>query len=468
MSWVDGLKKHSWQIASVMIGGLILVIAVVGLIELRLNESVRGIVVQAIQDDLEVEDKADAVRLAVLDVRHYHDNLIFGGPSPRRIQEFDAAYQNLLSKIDSLNKVDINGLDSINPGDLHRGAELYYNHFRPAIELYESDRTSFELASDEGLMLLAKLERDVRQVERYGEQLATKSVEDVENSVNHIRVLLIGKLIGYILIGATLAYLIIRILRAQQKVAADLANTLQIKSDFIADISHELRTPLTVLRANAEVALDLERTCVHTELLEEIVRESSHMSHMVEDLLFLARSDAGALPYDWEIVSLPSLLRELAERGNVLARQYGAHVHIGPMAEGKVRIDRTRLIQAILILIDNAAKYGPTGNIITLCANKMGNEAQMEVQDQGSGISEEPLAKIFDRFYRMDEARAHKRDGSGLGLAIAKSIITAHGGRIEAESVLQQGTIIRCYLPLLKAPASVQLPAEPALTQNAV
>ncbi|MCB0084084.1 MAG: hypothetical protein KDE47_24265 [Caldilineaceae bacterium] len=367
-----------------------------------------------------------------------------------------------------MHKVDITGLDSINAGDLHRGAELYYNHFRPAIELYESDRTSFELASDEGLMLLAKLERDVRQVERYGEQLATKSVEDVENSVNHIRVLLIGKLIGYVLIGVTLAYLIIRILRAQQKVAADLANTLQIKSDFIADISHELRTPLTVLRANAEVALDLERACVHTELLEEIVRESSHMSHMVEDLLFLARSDAGALPYDWEIVYVPSLLRELAERGNVLARQYGAHVHIGPMTEGKVRIDRTRLIQAILILVDNAAKYGPTGNIITLCATKMGGEVQMEVQDQGPGISEEHLAKIFDRFYRMDEARAHKRDGSGLGLAIAKSIITAHGGRIEAESVLQQGTIIRCYLPLLKAPASVQLPAEPALTQNAV
>ncbi|MCB0099947.1 MAG: hypothetical protein KDE46_29645, partial [Caldilineaceae bacterium] len=223
-----------------------------------------------------------------------------------------------------------------------------------------------------------------------------------------------------------------------------------------------------VLRANAEVALDLERACVHTELLEEIVRESSHMSHMVEDLLFLARSDAGALPYDWEIVYVPSLLRELAERGNVLARQYGAHVHIGPMTEGKVRIDRTRLIQAILILVDNAAKYGPTGNIITLCATKMGGEVQMEVQDQGPGISEEHLAKIFDRFYRMDEARAHKRDGSGLGLAIAKSIITAHGGRIEAESVQQQGTTIRCYLPLLKVPHSVQVPAEPTLTQNAV
>ncbi|MEZ4713203.1 MAG: ATP-binding protein [Caldilineaceae bacterium] len=449
------------------ISGLILAIAVVGFIELNINESVRGIVTQAIQDDLELEDRAEEVRLAVLDIRHYHDNLVFGGPTPRRIQEFDAAYQNLLAKIDALDEVHLTTRQSPTADELRQMAEDYYTTFRPAIELFAHDRRSFELASDEGLMLLARLERAVRQLERLGEQLADQSVAEVQSSVNHVRMLLVGKLVGHILIGATLALMIVRIIQDQQRVAADLANTLQIKSDFIADISHELRTPLTVLRANAEVALDLDRTCVHTEMLEEIVRESSHMTHLVEDLLFLARSDAGALPYAWETVNLRALLNDFAERAQPLVRKYGAHIRVHLTADGHVRVDRMRLVQALLILVDNAAKYGSDGNIITLTLKQVANQAQIEVVDNGPGIPAEDLAKIFERFYRVDQARSNEKESTGLGLAIAKSIIAAHGGRIEAESAIHQGATMRCYLPLIKAPNAVRLPAEARLTNTA-
>ena len=122
------------------------------------------------------------------------------------------------------------------------------------------------------------------------------------------------------LAGAGLAYLIVQNTREKQQAARQLERALESKNAFIADASHELRTPLTVLRANAEVGLSLDRSCVHTELLEEIVQESVRMTAIVEDLLFLARSDADAVPLEREWISLGPFA-ELAERAGTLARE---------------------------------------------------------------------------------------------------------------------------------------------------
>jgi two-component system, OmpR family, sensor histidine kinase VicK len=467
MTWLKGLQQHSWRLASVSIVGLLLAIAAAGLIALGVNNRVRSILVQTIQYDLELEDRADDLRIAVLDMRHYHRNIVFGGPSPRRIEDFESAYQRLLGYIDQLDQMGLDAPNLLSPDELREIAERYYANFRPAIDLHDTDMQAFELASDDGLWMLAELEDDADRIERFGEREAGEALLGVQTAANSARALLITKLIGHILIGAGLAYLIIRILREQQEAAAELARALQIKTDFIADISHELRTPLTVLRANAEVALDLKAECVHNDLLKEIVQESEHMTRLVEDLLFLARADAGAVPLEQEWVNIRSFLTELAERATILARRHDALISLELAAEGLVRIDRTRLAQAILILVDNAAKYSPPGNTITLSATLQGADIVIEVADQGFGISEQELPRVFERFYRVDKARTRKPGGAGLGLAIAKNIITAHGGRIEAESVINQGTKIRYCLPMLTASQPARPPAEPLVVVNA-
>jgi len=431
------------------ISGLLVAIAVAGLLALGINERVRGVLIRALQYDLEIEDRADDLRAAILDMRHYHRNLVFGTPSPRRLTDFETAYEQLLFHIDRLNELGIQDTNLPPPEELRQLAEHYYTEFRPAIDLYQDDPQAFDLASDDGLWLLAELESDALRFERFGEREAADALYGVETAANSARVLLILKLTGHILIGAVLAYLIVRNLREQRRAATELARALQMKTDFIADMSHELRTPLTVLRANAEVALDLESPCAHTDLLKEIVQEAEHMTRLVEDLLFLARSDAGAVPLELKLVHIHSFLTDLAERASTFARRHDAAVRTELAAEGLVWIDRERIAQAVLNLIDNAAKYSPSGKTITLSSALCGAEVMIEVADQGSGISEEDLPLIFERFYRVDKARTRKQGGVGLGLAIAKSIITAHGGRVEAESVLNQGTKMRYYLPLV-------------------
>ena len=231
-----------------------------------------------------------------------------------------------------------------------------------------------------------------------------------------------------------------------------LARTLQEKSDFLADVSHELRTPLTVIRGSAEVGLELDRNCVHREALEDIVKESTRVQRMVEDLLFLARSDSGELPVDLEEMDIPLFLAELAGRTVALARGWEATLKLGLTGEGRIRIDRARVEQAVLNLIDNAAKYGSTGDLIALTSTVTSGELRIEVADKGPGIPQEALAHIFDRFYRVHGAPAPKRGGTGLGLPIAKTIAEAHGGRIEAKSRVGEGTTMSLHIPLVDEP----------------
>lgn len=468
MTWLQGLHVRSWWLANMSISGLLVAIAVAGLLALGINERVRSVLVQALQYDLEIEDRADDLRVAVLDMRHYHRNLVFGGPSARRLTDFEAAYAQLLSHIDRLTALGIADASLPPPTQLRQLAQHYYTEFQPAIALYQENPQAFDLASDDGLWLLAELESNALRFERFGEREAADALQGVETAANSARTLLIIKLVGHILIGAGLAYLIIRNLREQRRTAAELAHALQTKTDFIADMSHELRTPLTVLRANAEVALDLDRTCVHSDLLREIVVEAEHMTHLVEDLLFLARSDAGAVPLDQELVNIRAFLTEFAERAKVLARERGATVQLAFTGEGLVRIDCERLAQAVLNLIDNAAKYSPVGKTITLSSALKGAEVMIEVADEGPGIPEEDLPLIFERFYRVNKARTRGTGGAGLGLAIAKSIITGHGGRIEAESGLNKGTRMRCYLPLATIPQPTRLLSDHSLLEDFV
>lgn len=169
---------------------------------------------------------------------------------------------------------------------------------------------------------------------------------------------------------------------------------------------------------------------------------------MVEDLLLLARSDSASLPLETEALDAELFLVEVAERADALAKQRGATLEARLGGEGQLLLDLARMEQAVLVLVDNAAKYGAPGGEITLSSDAAGGRLVIEVSDRGPGIPEEHRDRVFERFYRVDKARSRKQGGSGLGLPIAKTIVEAHGGRIEARERDGGGTRMRITLPL--------------------
>ena len=459
MSWFEGTRQKPWRITMAAVGGLLVAILIAGVVGFLLNRNVGMVTNEALRYDVELEDEGDDLRVAVLDLRHYHRTITFGGPSRGAIEDFEKAYGHLHEEIGELEKLGVRDPEAPQPDEIRKMAEEYYADFRPAIELYEEDRAAFTEASDHGLVRIDKMNQVGEELDKLGEQEAEKSLVRVDRVTMTARVVLLAVIGGLLLAGAALAYVAVhvvnevrRLYAEQQAATKKVEAASQAKTEFIADVSHELRTPLTVLRGNAQVGLTLGGDCEHAGILEEIVQESKRMARLVEDLLFLARSDSASVPLDLKPVAVESLLAELAGRAKVLARERGAELEARLEGGGSVEIDRQRIEQAVLILVDNAAKYGPRGGTVTLASSVRSGELRIGVEDRGPGIPTEELSRIFERFYRLDKARSRQLGGTGLGLPIAKTTIEAHGGRIEAVSRLGEGTKVSLSLPLLSRP----------------
>ncbi|MCF6256305.1 MAG: ATP-binding protein [Gammaproteobacteria bacterium] len=221
---------------------------------------------------------------------------------------------------------------------------------------------------------------------------------------------------------------------------------------FLADISHELRTPLTAIRGEAEVTArgKNKSTKEYRDALIRIVELSGQLGKLVEDLLFMARSESASLRFNLSPLVLNNLLNDVCENTQALVRQQQLHLSLElPEHDISVSGDRMRLRQVLLILIDNACRYSRSDSkiIITLHADK--DRAIMVVSDQGIGIPSAELVEVFKRFYRGKQARNKVPSGSGLGLPLAKSIIKAHQGTIEASSTPGRGTQVTITLPIL-------------------
>jgi signal transduction histidine kinase len=238
--------------------------------------------------------------------------------------------------------------------------------------------------------------------------------------------------------------------RANEKLEA----TLESQRRFVADASHELRTPLTTVRGNASLLRRFERLTPEDRAaaVQQIVAESERMSRLVNDLLTLARADAGQL-LDRQPVSIGQLLDDVALQGKVLADGKVA-VSVVRLADAEVLGDADALRQLLLILVDNAIKYTPTGGSVTLGLNghesktgEAGPRVRISVVDTGLGIPAADQPHVFERFYRADRAR--QAGGTGLGLAIGKWLAEAHGGTITVESSPGNGSIFTVTLPAL-------------------
>jgi len=176
----------------------------------------------------------------------------------------------------------------------------------------------------------------------------------------------------------------------------------------------------------------------------------------------LARSDAGMPPLDKELVPARWLVTRLAKPAEVLAQQHASCLTLEVGGDGYLEVDAARIEQAMLILVDNAAKHAPPGSCVGLTSRLRDGDLEIEVVDAGAGIPPEELALIFDRFYQVGHRRTRKRGGSGLGLSIAKTIIEAHAGTINVESSVNGGTRMTICLPLCTPTVPVPAP-EPRL-----
>jgi signal transduction histidine kinase len=218
---------------------------------------------------------------------------------------------------------------------------------------------------------------------------------------------------------------------------------------FLADIGHELRTPLTILRGEAEVALRGKPVAEDLrETLRNIVQLSHQMGRLVEDLLFLARAEVGAVRFEMQRLVLQDLLDITLREGRVLADGAGLILDATiPDEPYEIEGDAERLMQAFLIVIDNAVKHSGRDGRIELSLDCDGAAARVAVRNTGPDIAADDLPYVFNRFYRGRRAGDHTTTGSGLGLPIAKWIVDTHGGRIAIASGKSE-TELTIHLPL--------------------
>jgi signal transduction histidine kinase len=222
----------------------------------------------------------------------------------------------------------------------------------------------------------------------------------------------------------------------------------QMRILFLADIGHELRTPLTVLRGEAEVSLRGDRPVEeHRETLRRIVQLAQQMGRLVEDLLFLARAEVGAVRFEMQPLALQDVLDIALAEARVLAGSKDVLVRAQIPAERcRIEGDAERLTQAFLIVLDNAVKYSDWGKRIDLTLVTEDSEAAVRLRSIGPGISPSDLPYVFNRFYRGRQAANGQATGSGLGLPIAKWIIDTHGGRVALSSENRE-TVVTIHLP---------------------
>jgi len=230
----------------------------------------------------------------------------------------------------------------------------------------------------------------------------------------------------------------------------ELRRADQIRRDFVANVSHELRTPLTAIRGYVEALAEGDTSAEESQrFLSIITRHTERMERLVKDLLRLARLDAGQETVDLVACDARNLIVSVVtELSSTLdQRDQRVEIVISPDSE-TLRADPTKLHDVLRNLVANAITYSPEHTTIRIEAVRNGSSCVLSVADQGPGIPEEDLSRVFERFYRVDKSRARDPGGTGLGLAIVKHLIELHKGSVRAENRPEGGTRVVITLPL--------------------
>jgi two-component system phosphate regulon sensor histidine kinase PhoR len=232
---------------------------------------------------------------------------------------------------------------------------------------------------------------------------------------------------------------------------SELRRLQRIRTEFIDNLSHELRTPLTTVSLLAEtLAADADGLPPRVaERIGKIEVETGHLVQMVNELLDLSRIESGKATVVVDELDLGRLAASTVDRIRLFAERHGVAlaVIVSP-AVPAVRGDGDRIGQALLNLVHNAVKFSPSGSQVTIRVTATESEVVVAVEDHGQGIPRTALARVFERFYKVDRARTRGAGGTGLGLSIARHIVEAHGGRIWAESEDGVGSTFSFAIPI--------------------
>ena len=221
------------------------------------------------------------------------------------------------------------------------------------------------------------------------------------------------------------------------------------RRDFVSNVSHELRTPLTTMRSYLEALSDgaLQEPELAKQFLGVAQTETERMIRLVTDLLQLSRMDSREYELNTDFVDFVKFFNRIIDRFEMAKSKEITFIRELPTMPLYVEIDTDKVTQVIDNIISNAQKYSPDGGSIRFTVTANDGELLVEIKDTGMGIPKEQVDRIFDRFYRVDRARARSMGGTGLGLAISREMIMAHNGKIWAESIEGQGTSVFFTLP---------------------
>ena len=226
----------------------------------------------------------------------------------------------------------------------------------------------------------------------------------------------------------------------------------QSRREFVANVSHELRTPLTNIKSYAETIVsagdELPRE-LHDNFMGVIINEADRMTRIVQDLLTLSKIDYGKMEMNISRFSFAKAISNVYEAARLNAEQNHHHTMVFHCEDNipDVLGDRERIEQVVMNIVSNAIKYTPDGGKIEIYAGSSGKSVFVRVTDNGIGIPEKDLPRLFERFYRVDKARSRESGGTGLGLSIAREILSQHRGEIKIDSVYGEGTDVRITLP---------------------
>lgn len=232
----------------------------------------------------------------------------------------------------------------------------------------------------------------------------------------------------------------------------ELVRLEEVRKDFVANVSHELRTPVTSIKGFTETLLAgaMDERTVMKEFLEIIQKESNRLQQLIEELLTLSDVEREGFKLQYDQVDLEKIIADSLQllRGNIERKKM--NIVLDFATETTIEGDEDRLIQVMVNLLSNAISYSMVEKTITIRVEDDRENVLIVVQDEGIGIDQAELARLFERFYRVDRARSRDSGGTGLGLAIVKHLIEAHGGTVEVESKSLVGTKIYIKLPKVR------------------
>jgi two-component system OmpR family sensor kinase len=243
-----------------------------------------------------------------------------------------------------------------------------------------------------------------------------------------------------------------RLAQVFNELLARLDASFEQQRRFMADASHELRTPIAIVRGEAEVALSKpqRQEAEYRESLAIVGEEGRRLTQIVEDLLILARADAGQYPIHFKKHSLDEVMVECVRSVRTLAQKHGVSLCFEPPAEMPFLGDEELLRRMCVNLLDNAIKFTPSGGLVKVSCDRRNGEYVLTVSDTGHGIPREDQGRVFERFYRVDKTRSRPEEGfgAGLGLPIAQWIAEAHHGRLELLHSDSTGSTFAAHLPV--------------------